>query len=90
MYKIRLKVPVNIRLQIFHSFVQSHLNFCLGIHKQILYRYAFHNAVMPGYVNYFYKDGKLPTGTKKCFTDYRVLTIHGIIASNALNFMHKA
>ena len=48
------------------------------------------HAVMPGYVNYFYKDGKLHTGTKQWFNEYSVLTIHGIIANNALNFMHKA
>ena len=45
---------------------------------------------MPGYVNYFYKGRQLPTGTKKCFIDYLLLTIHGIIASSAINFMHKA
>ena len=99
MYKIRSKVPVNIRLQIFHSFVQSHLNFCSlvwgftnksNIDMLFTMQKKAMRAVMPGYVNYFYKDGKLPTGTKKYFTDYRVLTIHGIIASNALNFMHKA
>ena len=50
-------------------------------------------VVMPGYVNYFYKDGQLHTyipALSSFLIDYRLLTIHRIIASNALNFMHKA
>ena len=46
-------------------------------------------AVMPGYVNYFYKDGKLPTHTKSGFRQHGVLTVHGIITKNVLIFMHK-
>ena len=46
-------------------------------------------AVMPGYVNYFYKDGKLPAHTKTSFFNYDILTIHGVIIKNALLFMHK-
>ena len=44
---------------------------------------------MPGYVQYYYKDGKLPSGTKSSFTNYDILTIHRIIVKNALIFMHK-
>ena len=44
---------------------------------------------MPGYVQYFYKDGKLPSGTKSSFTNFGILTIHSIIVNNALIFMHK-
>ena len=35
--------------------------------------------VMPGYVNYFYKDGHLPAHTKDSFEEYNILTVHGII-----------
>ena len=72
MYKIKSKVPLNIRLQIYHSFVQSHLNFCSlvwGFTKRSNIELLFTvqkkaiRAVMPGYVNYFYKEGQLPTGT---------------------------
>ena len=28
MYKIKNKIPLKARLQIYHSFVQSHLNYC--------------------------------------------------------------
>ena len=44
-------------------------------------------AVIPGYyyyVNYFYKDGTLPTGTKSAFNEYKILTVHGIIATNTI------
>ena len=44
---------------------------------------------MPGYVNYFYKDGKLPAHTKTTFETHEILTIHGIITKNSLLFMHK-
>ena len=47
------------------------------------------HAVMPGYVNLFYHDGDMPTHTKPGFTQYNVLTVQGVIAKNALIFMHK-
>ena len=46
-------------------------------------------AVMPGYVNYFYKDGRLPSSTKSSFKKYNILTVHGIIVRNAFIFMHR-
>ena len=45
---------------------------------------------MPGYINYYFKDGQLPTGTKNSFNRYGVLTIHGVIANQLIRFMHKA
>ena len=74
MYKIKSKIPLNIRLQIYHSFVQSHLNFCSIVWRftnrsniAMLFRMQKKamRAVVPSYVNYFYKDGQLPTGTKQ-------------------------
>ena len=46
-------------------------------------------AVMPGYINYFYKDGALPTHTKFAFNNLKIHTIHSIIIKNALTAMHK-
>ena len=46
-------------------------------------------AVMPCYVNYWYKDGKLPEHTKASFKEYAVLSFHNIIAMNGLVFLHK-
>ena len=46
-------------------------------------------VVMPGYVNYFYNEDKIPTHTKESFYKiYNILTIHGLIVKNALIFMH--
>ena len=44
---------------------------------------------MPGYINYNYRNGNLPTHTKTSFKEFGILTIHGIIAKNTLTFMHK-
>ena len=44
---------------------------------------------MPGYVNYFYKNGRLPAHTKNSFKEFGILTIHGIIAFNAMILMHR-
>ena len=46
-------------------------------------------AVMPGHMNYIYKDGIFPSGTKSSFNSLSILTVHGIIASNTANFMNK-
>ena len=98
MYKIRHVLPTQARLQIFHSFVQSHLNFCslvwgfstkANIESLFASQKKGMRAAMSGYVNYFYKDGNLPTHTKPSFCKYGVLTVHGVIATNTLIFMHK-
>ena len=44
---------------------------------------------MPGYVNFFYKDGQLPVHTKPAFKEYNILTVHGIIVKNTLIYMRK-
>ena len=44
---------------------------------------------MPGYVNYWFKEGKLPAHTKEEFKKYNILTVHGTIVMNALVFMFK-
>ena len=44
---------------------------------------------MPGYVNYKYKKGILPGHTKSAFSEYKILTIHNIVAFNALLLLHK-
>ena len=44
---------------------------------------------MPGYINYKFKDGVIPTHTKTSFFNYSILTVHSIIVKNALLLMHK-
>ena len=98
MYKIKHLLPLQARLQIYHSFVQSHLNFCslvwgFSCKSKIESLFSCQKkglrAVMPGYVNYFYKDGQLPVHTKPAFKEYNILTVHGIIVKNTLIYMRK-
>ena len=98
MFKIKSHLPIQARLNIFQSFVQSHLNFCplvWGFSSKYLIESLFTiqkkamRAVMPGYTNYFYRDGVLPSGTKTSFMKYNILTVHGIILRNAFTFMHR-
>ena len=99
MYKLKKLLPLRARLQIYHSFVQSYINYC-----SLVWGFcsrsnidALHSnqkkgirAVMPGYVNYFYKKGKIPDHTKPAFSVYGILAIQNIIALNALLFVYKS
>ena len=98
MYKIKRYLPLQARLQVFHSLVQSHLNYCSlvwGFSSKSNIKAIFSKqkkgirAVVPGFINYRYKEGILPGHTKSYFNEYRILTIHGIIGANALTFIHK-
>ena len=91
-------MPLQARLQVFHSFVQSHISYCSlvwGFSSKSNIETIFTSqkkglrAVIPGYVNYFYKDGKLPAHTKSSFNKFKIHTIHSIIVKNALITMHK-
>ena len=46
-------------------------------------------AVIPGFINYFYKEGGIPGHTKSAFNEYKMLTVHNLIVLNALQFMQK-
>ena len=98
MYKIKHSIPLQARLLIYHSLVQSHLNFCSSVwgfscksnidSLHTVQKKAI-RAVMPGYVKYYYKDGVLPTHTKSAFKEYTILTAQSVIAKNALILMSK-
>lgn len=98
MYKLKGIIPLAARLNIFHSFVQSHVNYCSliwGFSSRSNIESIFSaqkkgiRAVIPGFANYFYKDGQTPHHTKSAFTKYGVLSVQNIIAKNALIFMYK-
>ena len=98
MYKIKSHLPLQARIQLYHSFVQSHLNFCSliwgfssksSIESLFTEQKKAMRAIMPGYVNYFYHDGQPPASTKESFTKYKILTVHGIIIKNAMTFMYR-
>ncbi len=98
MYRIKSLLPAISRIQIFHSFVQSYINYCSlvwgfaaksNIDSLFTGQKKGLRAAMPGYVNYFYKDGVTPSHTKQSFNDMKILTVHNVIATNALTFIHK-
>ena len=98
MYKLKFLIPIKVRLLFYHSFVQSRLNFCSliwgfaaksFINEFFIVQKKSVRAVMPGFVRYFYKDGVIPTHTKSAFSEYKILTVHNIIAKNALLLMSK-
>ena len=73
MYKIKKYLPLTARLQIYHSFIQSHLNFCSlvwGFTSKSSIEAIFSKqkkglrAVIPGFINYKFRDGEIPGHTK--------------------------
>ena len=98
MYKIKKLLPLGAQLQIYHSFVQSHTNFCSlkwgfscksNIEAIFCKQKKGLPAVIPGFINYNYKDGIIPGNTKKYLNEYNILTINNIIALNALVMLNK-
>ena len=98
MYKIKKYLPLNARIQIFHSFVQSHVHYCSlvwGFSSKSYIETLFAKqkkglcGVIPGFINYNYRDGVIPGHTKRYFTEYKILTIQNLIIYNALIFMQK-
>ena len=95
MFKLKRWLPLGPRLQIFHSFVQSHINYCSLVwgfaaksHIDSLFskQKTGMRAIIEGKVFTKYEDGKLPTRTKSFFNKYKILSVHNIIA---LVFIHK-
>ena len=91
MYKLKKYLPLEARLQIYHSFVQSHLNYCSLVwgfaaksHIETLFvkQKMGLRAILLGFVNYWYKDGTPPASTG--FYVHKILTVHSIIVKNEL------
>ena len=98
MYKLKKFLPLKVRLQIYHSFIQSHLNFCSlvwGFCSKSNIEAIFSKqkigmrAVVPGFINYKFKDGEIPGHTKAAFSEYKILTVHNLITLNSFIFMRK-
>ena len=101
MYKIKKFLPLTARLQIYHSFVQSHLNFCSlvwgfsatksNIEALFSKQKKGLRAVVPGFINYKFRDGEIPGHTKSFFLNKKILTVQlqGFTTLNALLFIHK-
>ena len=46
-------------------------------------------AVIPGFIDYNFKDGLLPGHTKPTFIGYKILTVHNIISLDDILFVEK-
>jgi hypothetical protein len=88
LYKLKSILPLTARLSIYHSLIQSHVNYCSLVwgfacksNIESIFRTQKKGlrAVIPGFVNYFYKDGITPHHTKAAFKEYGILTIHNVI-----------
>ena len=67
-------------MQIFQSLIQSHLNYCSIVwgftaksNIESLFRIQKKGirAIVPGFINYKYRDGELPSHTKPYFNEYK-------------------
>ena len=85
-------------MQIFQSLIQSHLNYCSIVwgftaksNIESLFRIQKKGlrAIVPGFINYKYRNGELPGHTKPYFNEYKILGVHGVIVTNALLFIYK-
>ena len=100
LYKMKGILPQNVLKILYHSFMQSHLNYCsiirgLGSKAKIQALFVAQKkairTLIPGFANDFYnKDtGEKPHHTKKTFADNEIMTVHNQILLNVLVFMHK-
>ena len=71
--KIKKLLPIQAKMQIFQSLIQSHLNYCSIVwgftaksNIESLFRIQKKGirAIVPGFINYKYRDGELPGHTK--------------------------
>ena len=100
LYKMKGILPQKVMKTLYHSFIQSHLNYCsiiwgLGPKAKIQALFIAQKkairTLIPGFANYFYnKDtGEKPHRTKKTFAVNEIMTVHNQILANVLVFMHK-
>ena len=98
LYKLKHILPLKARLTTFNSLVQSHINFCSlvwgsttksKIDSLFTTQKKAMREVMPGWVNYFYKNGLCPSHTKSSFMDFGILTVQNIVLRNILIFINK-
>ena len=96
LFRLKSRLPLKVRLAIYHSFIQSRLNFCSLVwgfaansHIESLFRKqkAGVRAVMPGKTVTRYSDGETPSHTKNFFSAQKILTVHNIIAKNSLTLL---
>lgn len=98
LYKLKKVLPLKARILTFNSLVQSHINYCSlvwgcttknKIDSIFSTQKKAMRAIMPGWVNCFYREGICPSHTKSTFTEYGMLTVQNVILKNILIFMYK-
>ena len=100
LYKMKGILPPKAMLTLYHSFVQSHLNYCsliwgLGSKNSIKALFVCQKKAMrtliPGYVNYYYNKvtKEPPNHTKQAFNDNKILIVYSLILKNLMLFMYK-
>ena len=93
-------LPHKAMLILYHSFIQSHLNYCsllwgLGSKNSLKALFICQKkamrALIPGFVNYYYnKDTEEPPKhTKETFNDLNIETVYSLILKNLMLFMYK-
>ena len=98
LFKLKKILPLSARKNIFYSFVQSYLNYCSlvwgvgpksNIEPLFTEQKKAVRSLMPGYNSNYYKDGLSPCHTKNFFTEHGIHTVHSIILTKILVFMHR-
>ena len=98
MYKISNHLQAKTHLQIYNSFIHSHLNYCslvwcFAAKSHIDSIFSKQNsgicAVMAGFYNFRYRDSIIPMLTKFSLSLMKVLTVKNVTGKNYLISMPK-
>ena len=98
---LKKTLPKKALLTLYHSFIQSHLNFCsiiwgLGsknsLKKLFVTQKKAVRMITPGFVNYYYdpETGEPPAHTKQLFADLKIPTVYTVVLKNLMIFMYKS
>ena len=98
--KVKGIFPLSVLKTLYHSFIQSHLNYC-----SLVWGFGCKNSLnpifvaqkkairilAPGYVNYWYnkKTGQTPSHTKNFFNELGLPTVYTLILQKVLVCMQK-
>ena len=100
LFKVKGLFPQKVMKTLYHSFIQSTLNYCtiiwgLGCKSSLNSIFVAQKravrVISPGFVNYWYdkKTGQIPSHTKMYFQELELHTIYSLVLLNILVFMQK-
>lgn len=98
--KVKGIFPLSVLRTLYHSFIQSHINYCsllwgLGCKSSLNSIFVAQKkairVISPGFVRYWYdkKTAQTPSHTKKYFGDLKLPNVYTTILLNLLSFMQK-